>query len=81
MSNDFINRIKRRFQLDKENGWVFGVCAGAANYCRLDPAIVRVGVLVTGLFMPKIVIATYLTAWLILDDRSIFTDRSSERES
>jgi phage shock protein PspC (stress-responsive transcriptional regulator) len=75
MSNDFINRIKSRFQQDKENGWVFGVCAGAANYWHLDAAIVRVGVLVTGLFMPKIVIAAYLIAWLILDDRSIFTKR------
>lgn len=75
MSNDFINRIKHRVHLDKDNGWVFGVCAGIATYCHLDPAIIRVGVLVTGLFMPKIVIAAYLIAWLILDDRSVLHDR------
>ena len=75
MSGDFMNRVKRRIQLDKDNGWVFGVCAGLANYWRIDPAIVRVGVLVAGLFLPKIVIASYLIAWLILDDRSLMRDR------
>ena len=61
---------KRRLTLDKDNGWVFGLCAGLANYLRTDPAIVRVAVIVTGLFIPKIVIASYLVAWLLLDDRS-----------
>ena len=74
MSKDFISRITRSVHLDKDNGWCFGVCAGVANYWNLDPAIVRVGVLVTGLFLPKIVIATYLVAWLVLDDRSIIRD-------
>ena len=74
MSNDFRDRLKRRIQLDKENGWVFGVCAGLANAWRLDPVFVRVGVIVAGLFYPKVVIAAYLVAWLFLDDRSIYTD-------
>lgn len=74
MANDFVQRIKRSIQLDKDNGWVFGVCAGIANSWRLDPAIIRVGVLVAGLFFPKVVIATYLVVWLILDDRSIIQD-------
>lgn len=74
MAQDFINRVKRRIQLDRDNGWVFGVCAGLANYLRLDPAIVRVGVVITGLFLPKIVIASYLIAWLMLDDRSIMRE-------
>lgn len=74
MAQDFINRVKRRIQLDRDNGWVFGVCAGLANYLRLDPAIVRVGVVITGLFPPKIVIASYLIAWLMLDDRSIMRE-------
>ena len=76
MSDDFSKRTRRRIELDKDNGWLFGVCAGLANYLRLDPAIVRVGVLVTGLFLPKIVIASYLIAWLLLDDRSVFNNRT-----
>lgn len=72
MSNDFVERVKNRFHLDKDNGWIFGVCAGLANTLHLDAAIVRVGVVVTGLFFPKLVIAAYLVIWLVLDDRSVF---------
>lgn len=74
MSNDFMDRLKQRLQLDKENGWVFGVCAGIANATGLDAVFVRVGVIIAGLFYPKIVIAAYLIAWLLLDDRSIYND-------
>ncbi len=76
MTNDFVNRLKRHVQLDKDNGWFFGVCAGLANYWQLDATFIRVGVLVAGLFFPKIVIATYLIAWLILDERSVLNKRS-----
>ena len=71
MANEFTQRPRRRISLDKENGWLFGVCAGLANYLRPDQAIVRVGVTVTGLFLPKMVIAAYLVAWLILDERTL----------
>lgn len=61
--------MKRKITLDKENAWIFGVCAGLADYLNLDPAIVRVIGIVTTLFMPKLTIAAYLVAWLILDDK------------
>jgi len=72
VSNDFINRVKQRVQLDKDNGWIFGVCAGISNYWGLDATFLRVGVVVTALFIPKVVIASYLIAWLVLDNRSVF---------
>ncbi len=81
MANDFIDRMKRTIQLDKDNGWVFGVCAGIANAMRIDAAILRVAVLVTALFFPKIVIALYLVAWLILDDRSATQDLKTDLRS
>lgn len=71
MASDYFGRIRKRVQLDKDNGWLLGVCAGVANYLHQDPAMVRVGVLVTGLFLPKIVAAAYLIAWLVLDDRDL----------
>jgi phage shock protein C len=77
MANDFVNRIKQRIQLDKNNGWIFGVCAGLANSMRLDPTFVRVGVIVSGLFFPKLVVASYLLLWLLLDERSVLHDRGS----
>jgi len=76
VSNDFVSRIKRRLQLDKDNGWIFGVCAGISNCWGLDPTFMRVAVLVLALFMPKLVIATYLITWLVLDDRSVLNNRA-----
>lgn len=57
--------------LDKENAWILGVCAGVANTLKTDPAIVRVATTVAGLFFPKVVIALYLVAWLVMDDRAL----------
>ena len=34
MANEFTQRTRRRISLDKENGWLLGVCAGLANYLR-----------------------------------------------
>lgn len=64
-----INRLRDSVHLDRDNAWLFGVCAGLANYWRTDPAIVRVAAIVGGLFVTKITIAIYLVAWLILNDR------------
>lgn len=55
--------------LDRDNSWLGGVCAGAANALGTDPAFVRVGFVVCGLFLPKVVVAVYLVAWILLDDR------------
>jgi len=71
MAKDFIRSVQRGIALDKDNGWIFGLCAGIANRLGTDPAIVRVAVLVAALFFPKIVIASYLVLWLIVDDRSV----------
>ena len=64
-----INRLRDSVHLDRDNAWLFGVCAGLANYWRTDPDIVRVAAIVGGLFVTKITIAIYLVAWLILNDR------------
>lgn len=64
-------RFRFKLYLDKRNGWIAGVCAGIARRLRVDPAIVRVAVIVTGLFLPKLVIAAYLIAWLVLDEHPV----------
>ena len=50
-------------------GWLGGVCAGLANFVNLDPIFVRIAVVVAAIFFPKITIAAYLIAWLLLDKR------------
>lgn len=67
MANSTLNRIRSRITLDARNGWIAGVCAGVANFLETDPAFVRVAVAVSALFFPKLTIAAYLVAWLVLD--------------
>ena len=75
MSQKAKHQPLRGLAVDKDNGWIFGVCAGLANFSGLDPALVRVGAAIGALFMPKIVIAGYLLAWLLLDDRRVWQKR------
>jgi phage shock protein C len=68
MTNSTMNRIRSSIHLDSRNGWLAGVCAGIANYFNTDPTIVRIATIVTALFLPKLIIAAYLIAWVLLDD-------------
>jgi phage shock protein PspC (stress-responsive transcriptional regulator) len=68
MANSTLDRIRRRISLDSREGWIAGVCAGFARYLDTDPAFVRVAVIISALFMPKVTAAAYLIAWLVLDD-------------
>ena len=69
MTHRTLERVRSRAHLDRKNGWIAGVCAGLANTFGVDAALVRVGVVIAGLFFTKIVIAAYLVAWLVLDER------------
>jgi phage shock protein C len=68
MANSTLDRIRKRITLDSREGWIAGVCAGFARYLNTDPAFVRVAVIISALFMPKVTAAVYLIAWLVLDD-------------
>lgn len=69
MSDSGFQRLRRRFHLNRKQGWLAGVCAGVADTLRTDPAFIRVGFVVAALFMPKVAIAVYLIAWILLDER------------
>jgi phage shock protein PspC (stress-responsive transcriptional regulator) len=55
------------FHLDKNNGKVFGVCAGIANYLGIDPMIVRLGFVAGTLIGFGSFILIYLAIALIAD--------------
>lgn len=68
MADSTLDRIRKRITRDGRAGWIAGVCAGIANYLETDPAFVRVAVVVSALFLPKVTVAGYLIAWLVLDN-------------
>jgi phage shock protein C len=59
----------RRFELDRRNGLIAGLCAGAARYCRVDVTWVRIATVIVAVFATKVAIALYVIGWLLLDDR------------
>ncbi|MEQ8859808.1 MAG: PspC domain-containing protein [Pseudomonadales bacterium] len=69
MTDSTLDRLRRRYFLDRRNGWIAGVCAGIAASLRTDPAFLRVGFVLAGLFVPKLAIGLYLVAWILLDER------------
>jgi phage shock protein C len=60
----------RRLELDRENGMLIGLCAGAARYFNVDVTWVRVGAIVGAVFLTKAAIAAYVIGWLLLNDRA-----------
>ena len=47
---------------------ISGVCSGFANYWNIDVTLVRIGLIVLGLFLPITVILLYLILILIIPD-------------
>lgn len=60
------NRIRSRLARDSRNGWLGGVCAGFGRTLNIDPKFLRAGLVVLAVVFPRIVIAAYLVAWILL---------------
>jgi phage shock protein C len=56
----------KKFQLDRRNGKLMGVCAGLGNYLGVDPTFVRIAAVVVTLVgaFPWTLIAYGITAWV-----------------
>ncbi len=61
-----MSRARRKFYLDKQNGKIFGVCAGIADYFDWDVTIVRVLCVAGTIIAGGWPIVVYLVAaWMI----------------
>ena len=56
-----------RFRKDRDNGKVFGVCAGLANYMDVDPLIIRLVFVAGTIFGFGSFILIYLAIALLAD--------------
>lgn len=52
--------MSTEFALDKSNARLMGVCAGIANWSGIDPMLVRLGVVLSTLFLAPAMIIVYL---------------------
>ena len=71
-----LQRIRSKLTLDKNGGWIGGVCAGIARYFHIEPIYLRGGVVIVGVFFPKTVIVAYILLWLLLYQRKRSSDEA-----
>ena len=71
----------RGFYRDRENGWVFGVCAGLADRFNFRVGTVRIIALVSLLLFFWLTVALYLGATLLVKEKPlVYSGRNSENE-
>jgi phage shock protein PspC (stress-responsive transcriptional regulator) len=71
----------RGFYRDRENGWVFGVCAGLADRFDFPVATVRVIAIVSMLLFFVLTAALYLGATVLIKEKPlVFSGSNSENE-
>lgn len=84
MSRDSCHRSRGPFRglyRDRENGWIFGVCAGIAEFANFRTGTVRIITVICLLlfFWPTVLI--YIGATLLLRERPlIYSGRNDEYE-
>ena len=57
---------------DRENGWIFGVCAGLAEYFGLDPTVVRVASVLLSLGSLGTGALVYVVLWCVIPEREYY---------
>ncbi len=71
----------RGFYRDRENGWIFGVCAGIADRFNLQLGAVRVIAVICLLLFFWITALAYLLAAIVIREKPlIYSGRASEQE-
>ncbi|MDX1507186.1 MAG: PspC domain-containing protein [Woeseiaceae bacterium] len=69
----------RGFYRDRENGWIFGVCAGIADRFNLNLVTVRVIAIICLLLFFWVTVAVYLGATILIREKPlIYSGRDSE---
>jgi phage shock protein C len=71
----------RGFYRDRENGWIFGVCAGLADRFHLQVGAVRILVVISLLVFFWLTTAVYIAATLLIREKPlIYSGLRSEYE-
>ncbi len=71
----------RGFYRDRENGWVFGVCAGIADRFNFRVGTVRVIAIISLLLFFWLTAALYLGATVLIKEKPlVYSGRSDESE-
>lgn len=78
---DIDNGPFRGFYRDRENGWIFGVCAGLADRFNLQVSAVRVIAAISLLVFFWLTAAVYIAATLLIREKPlIYSGQRTEND-
>lgn len=73
--------MRRGLYRDRENGWIFGVCAGLAERFDFNALVVRIVAVVALLVFTVPTVLAYIAATILIRERPlIYRGGSAERE-
>ena len=71
----------RGFYRDRENGWIFGVCAGLADRFNLNVGAVRIIAVISLFMFFWLTAAIYVAATLLIREKPlVYSGRQSEND-
>lgn len=71
----------RGFYRDRENGWIFGVCAGIADRYNLNVGAIRVIAVISLLLYFWLTVAIYIGLTVLIREKPLlYSGRRSEHE-
>ncbi|MGB5247206.1 MAG: PspC domain-containing protein [Woeseia sp.] len=68
---EYGDTMRRGLYRDRENGWIFGVCAGLAERFNYDPLLVRIVAVLALLILTVPTAIAYLAATLLIRPRPL----------
>lgn len=68
MSDETPHTASRRLRRSATERVVAGVAGGVAEYLRIDPLIVRIAIVIIGLFEPAAALIAYIVGWAVIPD-------------
>ncbi len=63
-------KVKRLLRAGEKDSMIGGVCAGIADYFKVDPTLVRLAWVVMTIFSWGMGIVAYLIMWIIMPRKS-----------
>jgi phage shock protein PspC (stress-responsive transcriptional regulator) len=58
----------RQLRRSRSDRMIAGVCAGVAQYLRVDPTLVRVGLAVLAIITWGVALLAYVIAWIVIPE-------------
>lgn len=72
--------MKKRLYTNDEDGQIMGVCQGIAEYFDIDPSLVRIGFVISVLFVGTGLLFYLILGIILPDKKDVISQKDDEKE-